>query len=222
MPLNNPGSFLARGRFSARFSAFAAIAVLTVAAPPFLGAAFAQSYFPPPGGDVEVYPAPPRAMGVYPPPRDAEDVYPSPREDVEVDRPSHQAVDVNRLPRDAVDVPAQQISGTTTPVSAVSMRAGPNTGTPVIGTLHPGMPLQLLATANHGWMQVQSSAGTGWVYGSYLASGTGAAVATNASAPAPMPAYGNSTPSAAGNQPATGNARPPAVSNQPPPEITSP
>jgi uncharacterized protein YraI len=65
--------------------------------------------------------------------------------------------------------------GTTTPIHVVSLRAGPNSGAPVIGTLHPGDQLEILARANYGWTQVRSSAGTGWAYGSYLASGMGPA-----------------------------------------------
>jgi uncharacterized protein YraI len=61
------------------------------------------------------------------------------------------------------------MQGATTPIHAVSLRAGPNTGAPVIGTLQPGMPLRILATANYGWMQVESPVGSGWAYGSYLA-----------------------------------------------------
>jgi uncharacterized protein YgiM (DUF1202 family) len=61
------------------------------------------------------------------------------------------------------------MEGTATPRQAVSLRSGPNTGFPVIGTLQPGMPLRVLASANYGWMQVASPAGTGWTYGSYLA-----------------------------------------------------
>jgi hypothetical protein len=64
---------------------------------------------------------------------------------------------------------ATPIQGTTTPIQAVSLRSGPGTGSPVIGTLQPGMAVQVLATANHGWMQVQTPAGSGWTYGSYLA-----------------------------------------------------
>jgi hypothetical protein len=179
MPLNTIG----------KFSAVAAIAALTIAAPPLIGTAAAQALYAPPN----------EAMGVYPPPREA----------MEAIQPPREAIEANRPPRDAVNVPAQQISGTTTPVSAVSMRAGPGTDNPVIGTLHAGMPLQLLATANHGWMQVQSPAGTGWVYGSYLASGTGMPAPTNVSAPAPM-------------MPTTGSNPPPSSNNRPPPEITSP
>jgi uncharacterized protein YraI len=61
--------------------------------------------------------------------------------------------------------------GTTTPIQVVSLRAGPNREAPIIGTLHPGDQLQILARANYGWTEVQSPAGTGWAYGSYLASG---------------------------------------------------
>jgi len=64
---------------------------------------------------------------------------------------------------------ATPIEGTTTPIQAVSLRSGPGTGSPVIGTLRPGMAVQVLATANHGWMQVETPAGSGWTYGSYLA-----------------------------------------------------
>jgi hypothetical protein len=61
---------------------------------------------------------------------------------------------------------------TTTPVSAVSLRDGPSGGSSIIGTLRPGMPLEVLGAAKGGWVQVRSSAGTGWAYGSYLAIGT--------------------------------------------------
>jgi hypothetical protein len=61
------------------------------------------------------------------------------------------------------------ILGTTTPIQAVSLRSGPNTGSPVIGTLRPGMAVQVLASGNYGWMQVETPAGSGWTYGSYLA-----------------------------------------------------
>ena len=62
------------------------------------------------------------------------------------------------------------IQGTTTPIQVVSLRSGPNTNSPVIGTLRPGMSLRVLATANYGWMQVDSPVGSGWAYGKgYLA-----------------------------------------------------
>jgi hypothetical protein len=64
---------------------------------------------------------------------------------------------------------ATPIQGTTAPIQAVSLRSGPNTSSPVIGTLRPGMPVQVLASANYGWMQVETPAGSGWTYGSYLA-----------------------------------------------------
>jgi len=74
-------------------------------------------------------------------------------------------------PREQAYVPAYRAAGTTTPVHAVFLRAGPSTEEPVIGTLRPGMPLNILASSNYGWMQVRSADGTGWVYGSYLAPG---------------------------------------------------
>jgi uncharacterized protein YgiM (DUF1202 family) len=71
-----------------------------------------------------------------------------------------------------IPVAVTPMQGTTTPRQTVSMRSGPNTGFPVIGTLHPGDQLQILATANYGWVQVASPQGTGWAYGSYLAPGS--------------------------------------------------
>jgi uncharacterized protein YraI len=67
-----------------------------------------------------------------------------------------------RTPRTSVD------SGTAS-IQAVSLRSGPSTNSPVIGTLRPGMTVQVLASANYGWMQVETPAGSGWTYGSYLA-----------------------------------------------------
>jgi uncharacterized protein YraI len=64
---------------------------------------------------------------------------------------------------------ATPIQGTTTPIQAVSLRSGPNTAAPVIGTLRPGMAVRVLASANYGWMQVETPVGSGWTYGSYLA-----------------------------------------------------
>jgi hypothetical protein len=77
---------------------------------------------------------------------------------------------------------ATPIQGTTTPIQAVSLRSGPSTGSPVIGTLRPGMAVQVLATANHGWMQVETPVGSGWTYGSYLAP-VGSAVVVQQPAP---------------------------------------
>lgn len=208
---------------SGKFFAVAASAAATIAAPPFLGAAAAQSFYPPPGVGVEVYPPPPGAVDMYPTPREAMEAYPASPEPVDINRPPREAVEVSRQPRDEMGVPAQQIPGTTTPVSAVSMRAGPGTDNPVIGTLHPGMPLQLLATANHGWMQVQSPAGTGWVYGSYLASGTPGQAQASINAPTPPGVNASaSMPSDGNNRPPSGASPPPGANNQPPPEITSP
>jgi hypothetical protein len=83
-----------------------------------------------------------------------------------------------------IPVAVTPMQGTTTPRQAVSMRAGPNTGFPVIGTLRPGDQLQILATANYGWVQVASPQGTGWAYGSYLAP---AGTVPDAQPPAPPP-----------------------------------
>lgn len=189
---------------SAKSFVITAIAALAVVAPPFLGPAVAQYYYLPGNG-----------VTIYPPPRDIEDVQP-PR-DIEAIHPPRDAEAVHP-PGDAADVPAHQAaSGTTTPISVVSMRAGPGTENPVIGTLHHGTTLQILATANHGWIQVQSPAGTGWVYGSYLASGTGVPAPTdvNASPPTPISTDGSNQPSNGNHQPATANTQPISVSNQP-------
>jgi Bacterial SH3 domain len=82
----------------------------------------------------------------------------------------------------AAPVTETLMQGTTTPIHVVSLRAGPNGTAPIIGTLHPGDQLEILATANYGWTEVRSPAGTGWAYGSYLASGGAAA----AQPPAPI------------------------------------
>jgi len=71
----------------------------------------------------------------------------------------------------AIPIAVTPMQGMTTPRQPVSLRSGPNTSFPVIGTLRPGMPLRILATANYGWMQVETPQGTGWTYGSYLAQG---------------------------------------------------
>jgi hypothetical protein len=71
---------------------------------------------------------------------------------------------------------ATPIQGTTTPTHAVFLHAGPSGQAPVMGTLRPGEPLRLLASAPGGWMQVESSAGSGWAFGSYLAPAGGTVV----------------------------------------------
>jgi hypothetical protein len=82
--------------------------------------------------------------------------------------------------RPAASLPADQSPqsaglGTTTPIRAVSLRSGPNTGSPVIGTLRPGMSLRIIATGSYGWLQVESPVGSGWAYGpGYLAGGSAA------------------------------------------------
>jgi hypothetical protein len=80
-------------------------------------------------------------------------------------------------------VTATPMQGATTPIHVVSLRAGPSGSAPVIGTLHPGDQLEILATANYGWTQVRSPAGTGWAYGSYLAQGGSAAAVPSPAAP---------------------------------------
>jgi uncharacterized protein YraI len=103
--------------------------------------------------------------------------------------------------------------GTTTPVHVVSLRAAPNSNAPVIGTLHPGEQLQILATGNYGWTEVQSPAGTGWAYGSYLASGAGTTTGIS----------GNVVPTSAGTVPASGDSPSPTSASGPPPRgIISP
>ena len=79
---------------------------------------------------------------------------------------------------------ATSIQGTTTVIQAVSLRSGPGTGSSVIGTLQPGMAVQVLASANHGWMQVETQAGSGWTFSSYLAP-VGSTVVVQHPAPPP-------------------------------------
>jgi hypothetical protein len=76
----------------------------------------------------------------------------------------------------SIPVNATPMQGMTTPIQAVSLRSGPSTASPVIGTLRPGMPVRELASANYGWIQVETPAGSGWTYGSYLAPGGTATV----------------------------------------------
>ena len=78
--------------------------------------------------------------------------------------------------RSSIPVNATPMQGMTTPVQAVSLRSGPSTASPVIGTLRPGMPVRELASANYGWIQVETPAGSGWTFGSYLAPGGTATV----------------------------------------------
>lgn len=64
---------------------------------------------------------------------------------------------------------ATPMEGTATPTHAVFLHSAPFAGSPVIGTLRPGTALRVLASANPGWVQVETPAGTGWAWGSYLA-----------------------------------------------------
>jgi len=87
----------------------------------------------------------------------------------------------------AVEVPSVPEAGTTTPIRPVSLRAGPDTSAPVVGTLRPGMSLRVLATANYGWTQVDSPVGSGWAYGpGYLAGATAGPATVVHNAP-PLP-----------------------------------
>lgn len=69
--------------------------------------------------------------------------------------------------------------GTVT-VSALNMRTGPSTAYAVIAVLPYGTQGTVIGQSN-GWYNVQTSRGTGWVYGSYFQ------VGGTASAPAPAP-----------------------------------
>lgn len=81
-----------------------------------------------------------------------------------------------------IQVTTTSILRTTTAIQAVSLRSGPGTGSPVIGTVQRGMTVQVLGSANHGWMQVETPAGSGWTYGTYL----GPVDSTVAEHPAPQ------------------------------------
>jgi uncharacterized protein YraI len=148
--------------------------------------AAAQLYFQPP-------PPPPPPQVYYPPQADPGNFPPGARP-IQVEPeglpPPARTYDMPPKPRTAnrEDVPGTDAAPgigenpenrennvsvtTTTPVSAVSLRDGPSGSSSIIGTLRPGMPLEVLGAAKGGWVQVRSSAGTGWAYGSYLAIGT--------------------------------------------------
>lgn len=68
-----------------------------------------------------------------------------------------------------METAATPMEGTTTPTHAVFLHSAPMAGSPVIGTLRPGTVLRVLASANPGWTQVETPAGTGWAWGGYLA-----------------------------------------------------
>jgi hypothetical protein len=127
-------------------------AAALAAAVPFVGGtAVAQRYYPGAGGEYRgpaVPSGPTRAMTVT-----TTTVAPPPAPDATI-----------------ANVAPPSAPGIATPIDAVFLRAGPSTDAPVIGTLEPGMPLHVLASANSGWMQVSSPAGSGWAYGSYLTS----------------------------------------------------
>jgi hypothetical protein len=144
--------------------------------------------------------APPADAPSYEPSRKAqpvsrEDAAPA---DAPSYEPSHKARTVSREDAAPADTPSENrpypgtseshgSSGTTTPVHAVSLRDGPSGGSSIIGTLRPGTPLEVLGTSN-GWVQVRSSVGTGWAYGSYLAGGARAFASASANDGASGPA----------------------------------
>lgn len=70
---------------------------------------------------------------------------------------------------------------TVSPIYAVSLHAGPSGASPIIGTLRPGMPVDVLATASPGWVQVRSPSGEGWAWHAYF---PGSISATAFAAPA--------------------------------------
>jgi hypothetical protein len=91
------------------------------------------------------------------------------------------------------------LPATTTPVHVVSLRSGPNSSSQIIGTLRPGMQLDILGTAGYGWVQVRSPAGTGWAYGSYLASGGGRAISPASASDVASANDSGNTPAQAGD-----------------------
>jgi hypothetical protein len=76
--------------------------------------------------------------------------------------------------------PATGASGTTSPLHAVSLRAGPSGASPVIGTLKQGTPVEILATASPGWLQVRSATGEGWAWGAFFPGGAGTTASVTA------------------------------------------
>jgi hypothetical protein len=189
--------------------------------------AMAQLYFQPP---------PPR---VYYPPRAAPDELPPPVRSYE-ERPSARSYEEQPPARSddgrpsarvtsPQDVPAadanpetrgNNVSGTTTPVHAVSLRDAPSGGSAIIGTLRPGMPLEVLGT-NQGWVQVRSSAGTGWAYGSYLASGARGFSPTSAGDVASSPAQAPDVAGFSAAKPTSGGSSAVSASAAPKPPGTA-
>jgi len=135
-----------------------AVVALTAAVPLTMGRAEAQPYLPPGA-------APPWGMTTTTTTTETKPV-PAPAATPAPQPPRTSVVSGTTTP---VQGTATPIQGTTTPIQAVSLRSGPSTGSPVIGTLQPGMAVQVIAGANYGWMQVETPAGSGWTYGSYLA-----------------------------------------------------
>jgi hypothetical protein len=110
---------------------------------------------------------------------------------------------------------------TTMPMHAVSLHAGPNGAAPIIGTLLPGTPVEVLAVASPGWLQVRFAGGEGWAWSSFFP-GAARGLADSAS-----PVAAGASPVAAGASPLAAPARvfpggAPQSGRQPPQEITSP
>jgi hypothetical protein len=110
---------------------------------------------------------------------------------------------------------------TTTPIHPVSLHAGPNGAAPVIGTLQAGAPVEVLAVASPGWLQVRFAGGEGWAWSSFFP-GAARGLADSAS-----PVAAGASPVAAGASPVAAPPRvypggAPRSGRQPPQEINSP
>jgi hypothetical protein len=169
--------------------------------------------FPPRGGSTRVEPE------GLPPPAGTYETPPKPRT---ANREDAAGTDAASTTSENPENRESNGSGTTTtPVHAVSLRDGPSGSSAIIGTLRPGMSLEVLGT-NGGWVQVRSPAGTGWAWGTYLAGGARAfgtasagdadtrpaQEADTAGAPAAKPSEGGRSPSSVGSAP-----KPPGVAN---------
>jgi hypothetical protein len=113
-------------------------------------------------------PYPPTDAGAAPPGATKTETMPAPPPTATpATQPPQASVEPEATP--PIDGTTPPVQGTTTPTQAVSLLSGPGTDSPVIGTLRPGMTVQVLASANHGWLQVETPAGSGWTWGAYLA-----------------------------------------------------
>ena len=136
-----------------------AVVALTAAVPLTIGRAEAQPLAPylPPGAD------PPWGTTIT---TTTTETNPVPAVTAATQPPQTSVESGTATPIQGTATPSQ---GTTTPTHAVFLHAGPSGQAPVLGTLRPGEPLRILASAPGGWMQVESSGGSGWAFGSYLA-----------------------------------------------------